>query len=132
MSPSLYTPDPQPTLIAARVEKDDMYDTLTLECENEEFTFGISNDQMCCESFGIIVSKNGGEYEDVKDVDFTEFQGMKITSAQYTTETRYDGVAVRVEFTNGTLMIEIYNDHNGYYPHSYKVEYGDWSDEDNL
>ncbi len=121
-------------LKSATYGSDKKYDTLTLECEDgQRIKFGISKFQGCFENFGIRVHR--GERYVGSDFDFDAFLGLEIELIQYKNikpeSLQWSSVGVEVTFKGGeSALIEIYNEHNGYYPHEYLVEYGDWVDRD--
>lgn len=156
MLASVYTPDHPLVIQSVKYSRADGFDTLRFECENgETLSFGISPDQSCCESFGVRVFENGDSetaidcvQEDIvrksesesesesKKVDLDVYIGRTIRLVQYATiDDRYDRhmAAVDIFFTDDQkITVEVYNDHNGYYPHTYKITYGKWEDYDEL
>lgn len=92
--------------------------------------FLIDNYQTCCETYDVILH-NCNFYDLINDevkivrwADEDEFRSNDNWG--------HNTAIIYLETNNKDVFIEIFNDHNGYYPHSYKVNWGDYSDTDRL
>jgi hypothetical protein len=118
------------------------YTGIYIKTNLQEMHFLIDNHHGCCESFD--VELHGCEEKDligdiVKTVRWSINKKEFVPSyfevendESYESDKYYNGVAVCIETNNRNVFIEIYNIHNGYYPHSYKVKWGEYQDEENL
>jgi hypothetical protein len=98
----------------------------------------LDNNTQCCEQFGAYMQVDGHFIDDRAITDEFPFIGAQIESVEvsdkdYTEEsTHYDTkyrahdkcevmLYVTITTSKGTLVIYLYNDHNGYYEHEYVV-----------
>lgn len=138
--PGTYDIYPDPVLTQVRVVEEDGYNVLRFECKDETIKFGITNESLCLEEFGIRVREAEKEdgFTEAKDYDFTSFLGLEIQDIEYVNikhdwEKEIHSAAVEMSFKGKrSLIIEIYNYHNGYYIHGYLIQYGTWCDKDDL
>ena len=117
----------------------DGYNGICLKTNKQEINFLIDNFQNCCESFGVkLIDENGATFgfDNVKEWD-EKLRGERLISITWCHDNcpceedhRYASFKVTTESTS--FKIEIFNHHNGYYPHSYKVNWNDFNDEDEL
>ena len=86
--------------------------------DNLYFTM-ISNEELCCEDYGIIKSND----------DLSYFEGSTLIDIK-TIETPHEGsgcrekctLFVNIETSKGLLQFNVYNTHNGYYGHKVEVK----------
>ena len=85
---------------------------------SKNVTCKISNMQNCCEKFGIHTKCNldefiGAEYQSVNIVKKHENEHYCDTMVI---------VEVTVQTNRGKIIVQLYNEHNGYYPHDFYVQ----------
>ena len=74
----------------------------------------ISNIANCCEKFGIYTKSN------LSDFIGAEYQSVTVSTRP--PSDKYDSthiVEVAVQTDRGEILIQLYNEHNGYYPHDF-------------
>lgn len=90
--------------------------------------FTISDFQSCCEKFGV--------YLLVDKFNLNDLIGDKLKSIKYDSGNKQKDEKKYMKFCittdNHKFYIEISNMHNGYYPHYYRVKYGNYEDIDEL
>jgi len=141
-SASVYAPTPSRVVRSVCIVRDESDMThLVFECDAAEtLSFGISTYQSYSEQFGIRLIDGEERVECMQgEPSFEKYIGKYIEVVQYARHERrtyyYEEqkVGVDIKFTDATtITVEIYNDHNGYYPHAYSVSYGSWNDKDEL
>ena len=89
--------------------------TFIMSDPSKNITCKISNSQNCCERFGI--------YTKCKLEEFigAEYYSVNITrnvnNGKYSD--LFSSVEVSIRTNIGTILIILYNEHNGYYPHDF-------------
>jgi hypothetical protein len=89
--------------------------------KSKNITCKISNSANCCERFGVYTNCN------LSDFIGAEYQSVNITTRAKTDEYDYMRIVdVTIQTNLGEIVIILYNDHNGYYPHDFftQTEYG--------
>lgn len=89
----------------------------------------ISEGQLCCEVYGAYITDNLKEKtSDDVGFDTDKYIGAKIIDVEYVVKKANDdyydmqsNVTVSINTTNGKFHIIVFNEHNGYYPHDYRV-----------
>lgn len=96
------------------------WDEVVIVTNKQTITFGVSSGQSCCEDYGIETYDNkpyeeyvGAELKNVK-WHHEKFQGY--SGVGYGGEANF-----KIETSIGDFYVNIFNYHNGYYAHSYKV-----------
>lgn len=94
----------------------------------------MDNDQQCCEQFGAYLEVNGKFTNDVStELSFVGAQvqsiavsNKEITECLYNQKNDHGEAIIHVTMTTskGTLVVYLYNQHNGYYKHDYVIEIG--------
>ncbi len=103
----------------------------------KKFSIGISNEQSCCEDFGVHVRLSGQNLDLVENDNLIR-DPIKISSSPRwayanTNSSSEDNFAdVVIETEKGKLEIELYNNHNGYYSHTIFYEYDGYKDTQSL
>lgn len=96
------------------------WDEVVIVTNKQTITFGVSSFQSCCEDYGIDTCDNN---------PYEEYVGAELKNVKWYHEKiqDYDGSGYggeanfKIETSIGDFIVNIYNFHNGYYPHSYKV-----------
>lgn len=115
----------------------DYFTGVAIKTNKQTMMFLISSEVSCCETFGVQMfydgkcydvyennnqSKGEGGFEPVKAL-----VGQTLKTIKWDHEpTGYDyhsNCAFKIETDKTTFGINIFNEHNGYYPHSYKVKW---------
>ena len=96
-----------------------------VETENSRIKVTIDNFSSCCEEYGKRLLHS------LTDSD--EFIGAQVTSVGWgkdkvTTDPEDASAVVAIQTSKGLLEVEVYNYHNGYYPHTVEVEWHGYSD----
>lgn len=81
----------------------------------------ISNTANCCETFGIYTKNELSKFIGA------EYQSVTVTKEQNTQDFDYMRIVnVAIQTDRGEILIQLYNEHNGYYPHEFftQTEYG--------
>jgi hypothetical protein len=79
----------------------------------------ISNEQLCCEEYGIIKSNDDlSYYEGLNLIDIKAIEDDHSGSGCRETCTLF----VNIETSKGLLQLNVYNTHNGYYGHNVEVK----------
>ena len=87
--------------------------TFVMSDTSKNITCKISNSPNCCEQFGIYTKQT------LRDFIGAEYQSVNIhkdVSNEYLVFSRVD---VSISTNRGTILIQLYNEHNGYYPHDF-------------
>lgn len=109
------------------IEKDyDDYDestywkTIVIETTKQKITFSIDNLQSCCENFDVRLDKTnrGFDYYIGAELFNVEWCHERIVS---TDDLFVHEANFTVSTDKGDFVVSIFNDHNGYYPHEYRV-----------
>lgn len=105
----------------------DTYVGITFDIDEEidkekKLYYLIENMILCCETFG--VKYNIEDLEKLINTEITSISSHKSTS-DYNYETSREIVKIQgvKEGEDIEVFIEIYNNHNGYYPHRVKISY---------
>lgn len=80
----------------------------------KNITCKISNSANCCERFGV--------YTECRLAEFlgAEYQSVDITNRKPTDEFDYMRIVdIEIQTNRGTILLQLYNEHNGYYPHDF-------------
>ena len=89
--------------------------TFIMSDSSKNITCKISNSQNCCERFGI--------YTKCKLEEFIGAEYYSVNITRNVNNEKYSNLFASVEVsicTNiGTILIILYNEHNGYYPHDF-------------
>jgi hypothetical protein len=95
--------------------------TFTMSDISKNITCKISNSPNCCERFGIYTKDNlqhfiGAEYQSVNITKYVDWDECPL----------FASVNVSICTNRGTILIQLYNEHNGYYPHDFftQTEHG--------
>jgi len=96
------------------------YDGYQIITDQQTIQIGISDSQVCCESFGCIITN-----DETKEFIGAELLGISITDTALNNkkieEIEYldcgDAMFVNLETSEGLLQFVAYNSHNGYYGH---------------
>ena len=88
----------------------------------KNITCKISNEQDCCEVYGAHIST---------DTSLNDFIGAQYHSVHITKDVKDEvedcgDISIRIDITiltdRGTITIQLYNEHNRYYPHDFFIE----------
>jgi hypothetical protein len=89
----------------------------------QDIYFTISDFKSCCEDFGVYLDSNH---------KLNDLIGNKLKSIKYDScnkpKNEEKFIKFRIETNKHKFSIKIYNIHNGYYPHYYRVKYGNYED----
>lgn len=102
------------------------YDGFIIETDKQVIRLGIDNGQSCCEDWGYIASEDN--FEDFVNSNLISINevstALEVNKIKLGTEYVCEGSAVfiNVETTKGTLQFVLYNEHNGYYSHHYRID----------
>lgn len=105
----------------------DSFDGYKIETNKQVILFLINNGQGCCEEWGYMTSEDdlesfiGSELVSIENVE--EFNGKikKTFVNDFYNEEPSDSILINLNTSKGTLQFALYNDHNGYYGHSYYI-----------
>ena len=106
--------------------KEDTFDGMDgyrIYTNNQEIFLGIYNTTDCCENWGYMTSEDsfegfiGSTLLDIKEVD----SAYNVTSFKETSIDSGDAMFINIETSKGVLQFVLYNEHNGYYGHSYRI-----------
>jgi hypothetical protein len=105
----------------------------------QEMNFLISDIQFCCEDYGAKISSDDGitEEDNIKEKIVNE-KLISVMWADPSTKSKVNKFAdclsavITITTENFKFNIILYNEHNGYYEHTYKVNWGNYSDSDEL
>jgi len=87
---------------------------ILIETQSQAMLFLIDNFQSCCEEYDVYL-------ENLFDIDL---EGSFVEDIKWIEDISEDWLScIKLELiTNrGNVYINMYNNHNGYYPHSYKI-----------
>ncbi len=111
------------------------FDGYKITTDKQNIFIVISNGQCCCEDWGYLSSEDdfedfiGADLLDIKSVD----KDLLVESLKDTEELEYigdgDAVFINIETSKGALQFVLYNSHNGYYGHTYKIISKQYNDE---
>ena len=112
-------------------ENTNEYFYLKIKTNKQEIFFGISNDRLCCETYGIKIlfneQKIDNNNKDFNKDDLKYFIGFIINKIIILPDSEYNDyygdINIQLQTNNGNITICLYNEHNGYYPHDYKISY---------
>ena len=106
---------------------DSKSDGIEIVTNKQKISFLIDNAQQCCEDFGYFISEDNLE----------EFIGSKLFDINLISEDNevrslfadkfnldnedFNGIFINIETSDGTLQFVAYNEHNGYYGHTFTV-----------
>lgn len=98
--------------------------------ENSQIRVAIDNHGECCEEFGKKLHHSLEKPEDFigADVNYVKWGKDKTVSEN----PDYHSAVVHIETSKGLLEVEVYNYHNGYYPHEVQVEWHGYKDTQSL
>lgn len=116
--------------------REETMDGFKITTNKQEIFILIDNDQSCCEHWGYISSEDR----------FDDFIGAKILGINQVgldlaiknvkdfdfSSDEMSAVFINVETSKGTLQFALYNSHNGYYGHSYRIRSVQFNDEGSL
>jgi len=120
----------------------DRYSGIVIVTDKQHMNFKISNYTSCCEDYGITVLINERErvINDSKDID--DFKDDLIGQKVLCVKHYHDGVRdfrdagdeanFEIKTTDKEIIISLWNEHNGYYPHDYVVNWNDYTDSGTL
>jgi hypothetical protein len=106
----------------------------------QSMTFLISDERLCCESFGVGLTQkeqfNINDFMSVEEVN--SLIGSTLLKVSYGSEEKLKSswdcdeygnvIKVNIKTSSTDFIVCIYNIHNGYYSHNYKIKYGDHED----
>lgn len=88
--------------------------------DQQTIKVGISNNRLCCENFGYLITNDdtedfiGADLINISIVD-TALNNKKLEQIEYLDYG--SAMFVNFETSNGLLQLVVYNSHNGYYGH---------------
>lgn len=122
---------------------DDYWITIFIETDEQIISFGIDNHNKCCENFGVKIIEN--EF-DIKEyighellviswnlIESVSSQSKNGKDCYNEFEDKYYYTAVfNVQTSKGMFKVKIFNYHNNYYPHQYRIVGYGLNDQDEL
>jgi hypothetical protein len=88
----------------------------TMSDSSKNITCKISNSQNCCEQYGIYTKNNIDDYIGAEYYSIDVVKNIK-HEMDYTML-----VEVSINTSKGTILIKMYNEHNGFYPHDFFIQ----------
>ena len=97
---------------------EDGYCGYKITTDNGIIILGISSQEMCCEDWGYDIENMDGKI------------GARVLSEKFDLDSRFkkgfneeiDATSLTIETDRGLIILSIWNEHNGYYPHNYIVK----------
>jgi len=115
--------------------EDSKYYYFSIKTNKQTMNFGISTFQVCCENYGINILYDNKKIdlnaELCKELE-NKFMDKKILSVKWNEGKYGEDCIININIDNEFISVELFNDHNGYYPHTYKVNWCDYTDEDEI
>jgi hypothetical protein len=116
----------QETILKIEELREGDYDGYKITTDKRELNVAVNNSQSCCESWGYMSSED----------DLQSFVGaalLKIESVDTALNAKsdpgdiYEGTAYFVNFytSRGMFQLAVYDSHNGYYGHAFKITEGE-------
>lgn len=119
---------------------DKVFTVFRISTTKQTIRIGIDNETSCCETFGIKfneISLKGRYIKEIKQLDHNYFEFSNIVEDSDTDSdadsgdspirregTRYEGITIVLD-NDEEFVVCVYNEHNGYYNHSYFIKYND-------
>lgn len=104
------------------------YEGYKIVTDEKTFKIGVSNSASCCESWGHISSEDNFEdfigaeivnYKCKEAAEYTDIDLTKKNVGEYVDV--YDCAFIDFNTSKGTLQFAVYNHHNGYYGHDIRI-----------
>lgn len=110
-----------PALFAVTIQKIRVIDSkyrwagyeFTMSDKSKNITCKISNSQNCCEKYGIYTKSV------LQDFIGAEYHSVNVTKRIDNPRNLLAIVEVSIHTNRGVILLQLYNEHNGYYPHDF-------------
>lgn len=112
------------------------YEGIVIETEMERIWVLIDNHSQCCESWGCLFQ--GIPIDDEESIR-DELLGMTVVDVRWNSQRENEGeddwknrACVDIHCDGGTAKVDVFCEHDGYYPHTAKVHWKNYDDEQQL
>lgn len=110
--------------------EDDYTSGFEVVTDKQRIKLSIENSQACCENWGYFWCNDnvhdfvGAELHNVRLTDTSLNEALMVSNGLNTDSRYFEGgvMFVNLETSNGVMQFVAYNEHNGYYGHSAKVQ----------
>lgn len=117
------------TIVAIDRQTIDSWDGYKITTTEQEICLFLSNEQLCCEDFGVSMSLPAGVRQNgigsrVQSVRWgKDFQDSRPES---------NGATLEIATSQGLIIISAWNNHNGFYAHELRASWKGYEDEQQL
>lgn len=103
------------------------YVGIQLTTTKQKMAFLIDDYKSCCEEYGVELVDTPRLGSEIIDITWKDEKNFF-----YDTEIKLYAIKLKFQTSGGDFYIRIYNNHNGYYKHSYSVILDDYKNEGEL
>lgn len=122
------------------IDEDNYFIGFLIKTNKQVMKFLISGENLCCETYGVSFTINGTTYEvgntsNKMQSDMIAMGKALVGKQLSKIKWIHDGnVSFKLKFVDcdTSLVISIWNKHNGYYSHTYEIKWNEFHDKDEI